>query len=57
MKGTGATFGFQDITDIGAALEQQALSSNADASRTSVSQLSDYLDAVDRRRALVAAPA
>jgi len=44
MKGAGASFGFQNITDIGAALEQEAGSADADASRKWVSELSMCLD-------------
>jgi CheY-like chemotaxis protein/HPt (histidine-containing phosphotransfer) domain-containing protein len=33
MKGAGGSYGFQDITDIGAALEQAAVLADADASR------------------------
>ena len=46
MKGAGASFGFQAITDIGAALEQEAGSVDIDASRKWVDELSTYLDRV-----------
>ncbi|MBK7827004.1 response regulator [Nannocystis sp.] len=46
MKGAGASFGFQAITDIGAALEQVARSTDARASRDRVNELSRYLDRV-----------
>ena len=46
MKGAGASFGFQAITDIGAALEQKAESADTDASRKWVGELSTYLDGV-----------
>jgi CheY-like chemotaxis protein len=46
MKGAGASFGFQAITDIGAALEQQAGSFDTDASRKWVDELSTYLDRI-----------
>jgi PAS domain S-box-containing protein len=46
MKGAGATFGFQAITDIGAALEQEAMSADAGATRGWVGELSMYLDRV-----------
>jgi hypothetical protein len=39
-------FGFQAITDIGAALEQAAESADTDASRKRVGELSRYLDRV-----------
>ncbi|MDQ3263440.1 MAG: response regulator [Myxococcota bacterium] len=44
MRGSGASFGFQNITDIGAALEQAAESADDDASRKWVSELSICLD-------------
>jgi HPt (histidine-containing phosphotransfer) domain-containing protein len=47
MRGAGGSYGFQIITDIGAALEQAAESVNADASRKWVSELSKYLDRVE----------
>jgi PAS domain S-box-containing protein len=47
MSGSGGMFGFQAITDIGAALEQSADSSDMDASRKLVSELSNYLDGVE----------
>jgi PAS domain S-box-containing protein len=50
MKGAGASFGFQPITDIGAALEQEAASADAAAARRWVAELSAYLDRVDVAR-------
>jgi PAS domain S-box-containing protein len=47
MHGSGASFGFQTITDIGAALEREARSADTDASRKWVSELSTYLDRVE----------
>jgi CheY-like chemotaxis protein/HPt (histidine-containing phosphotransfer) domain-containing protein len=47
MKGAGGSWGFQGITDVGAALEQAAKSIDADASRKWVSELSRYLDRVE----------
>jgi PAS domain S-box-containing protein len=47
MRGAGGMFGFQAITDIGAALEQAAESADADASRKWVGELSRYLDRVE----------
>jgi len=47
MKGAGASFGFQAITDIGAGLEQDACSANAAAVHRWVRELSAYLDRVD----------
>ena len=47
MRGAGGSYGFQAITDIGAALEQAAESADADASRKWVGELSGYLDRVE----------
>jgi len=47
MKGAGGSWGFQAITDIGAALEQAAESADADTSRKWVGELSRYLDCVE----------
>ncbi len=47
MRGAGGMFGFQAITDIGAALEQAAISIDTDASRKWVGELSRYLDRAD----------
>ena len=47
MKGAGGSWGFQAITDIGAALEQAAESADSDASRKWVGELSRYLDRVE----------
>lgn len=47
MKGAGGSYGFQAITDIGAALEQAAISADIDASRKWVGELSTYLDRVE----------
>ena len=47
MKGAGGSWGFQDITDIGAALEQAAERVDNDASRKWVGELSRYLDRVE----------
>ena len=46
-RGSGGMFGFQGITDIGAALELAAESGDADASRVWVGELSQYLDRVE----------
>jgi len=48
MKGAGASFGFQAITDMGAALEREAGSANAGALRQLVDELSTYLNGVGR---------
>jgi CheY-like chemotaxis protein/HPt (histidine-containing phosphotransfer) domain-containing protein len=47
MRGAGGSWGFQAITDIGAALEQAAESADSDASRKCVGDLSRYLDRVE----------
>jgi PAS domain S-box-containing protein len=47
MNGSGGMFGFQAITDIGAAIEQAAESDDTDASRKWVGELSTYLDRVE----------
>ncbi|CAN5855623.1 hypothetical protein BH11MYX2_BH11MYX2_26700 [soil metagenome] len=47
MKGAGASYGFQAITDIGAALEQAAGSADIDALRKWVRELSACLDRVE----------
>jgi HPt (histidine-containing phosphotransfer) domain-containing protein len=47
MRGSGAMFGFQAITNIGAALQQAAESADTDASRKWVDELSNYLDGVE----------
>ncbi len=44
MRGAGGMFGFQGITDIGAALEQAAGSADFEAARTWLAELSEYLD-------------
>ena len=46
MRGAGGMFGFQAITDIGAALEQAAENADIEASRKWVGELSRYLDGV-----------
>ena len=47
MRGAGGSYGFQAITEIGAALEQVAESADTDASRKWVGELSGYLDRVE----------
>src|SRR6266542_2727566 len=47
MRGAGGSYGFQAITDIGAALEQAAESADTDVSRKWVGELSRYLDRVE----------
>src|ERR1700731_1405718 len=47
MRGSGGAFGFQAITDIGAALQQAGESADNDVSRKWVEELSSYLDGID----------
>lgn len=47
MRGAGSNYGFQAITDIGAALEQAAAQADADASRKRAVDLASYLDRVE----------
>ena len=47
MRGAGGSWGFQTITDIGAALEQAGESADSDASRKWAGELSRYLDRVE----------
>jgi len=47
MRGAGGSYGFQAITEIGAALEQVAEGADSDASRKWVGELSGYLDRVE----------
>jgi len=44
MKGTGATYGFPVITDLGAEIEQAAKDRNCDTIRTKASELASYLE-------------
>jgi CheY-like chemotaxis protein/anti-sigma regulatory factor (Ser/Thr protein kinase) len=46
MRGSGGAFGFQTITDIGAALQEAGESADNDGSRKWVGELSSYLDRV-----------
>jgi PAS domain S-box-containing protein len=54
MRGTGASYGFKAITDIGAALEHEAANADTDASRHWVGELSTYLQRVGRGTELTA---
>ena len=47
MKGAGGSWGFQAITDIGAAVEQAAARADAPAARKWVGELTRYLDRVE----------
>ena len=51
MRGSGGAFGFQAITDIGAALQQAAESADTGASRKGVGELTCYLDHVEGKSA------
>ena len=46
MKGTGGSYGFDGISEIGERLEAAALAHNADAIRLAVSSLQAYLEGV-----------
>ena len=48
MRGSGGAFGFQAITDIGAALQHAAEHSNTDTARKCVGELSVYLDRAEK---------
>jgi HPt (histidine-containing phosphotransfer) domain-containing protein len=47
MSGSGGMYGFQAITDIGAALERTAECVDTDASRKWIGELASYLDRVE----------
>jgi PAS domain S-box-containing protein len=47
MKGVGASYGFQAVTDIGAALEQAGATADLDAVRLWLDDLADFLDGVE----------
>jgi len=47
MRGTGASYGFQSITDIGTAIEREAGLADAATSRHWVNELSSFLDGVE----------
>ncbi|WP_459863257.1 Hpt domain-containing protein [Endothiovibrio diazotrophicus] len=47
MKGSGGGYGFDHITDIGFALETAAKGSDAEAIRTQIDDLRDYLARVE----------
>jgi len=47
MKGAGGGYGFDAITDIGAALEQAAKNADRDEIRKQIDELSTYLDRVE----------
>ncbi|MDQ3026551.1 MAG: PAS domain S-box protein [Pseudomonadota bacterium] len=47
MKGVGASYGFQAITDIGAALEHAGVTGDFDAARLWLDDLANFLDGVE----------
>ena len=47
MKGVGGSYGFETITDIGAALEQSASDFDGGTSGMWIGELSRYLDGVE----------
>ena len=47
LRGSGGSFGFQAITDIGGALQQAAESADIDASRKLVGELSSFLQSIE----------
>jgi histidine phosphotransfer protein HptB len=44
MKGTGGSYGFDDISEIGEVIEEAALATNKEAISRAVLQLADYLE-------------
>jgi HPt (histidine-containing phosphotransfer) domain-containing protein len=47
MKGSGAAYGFDDITSLGDKIERHAKSGDATALDTAVKSLTEYLDSVE----------
>ena len=47
MKGAGAGYGFEAVTDIGASLEQSALAKDSEQIRKLIGELSGYLERVE----------
>ncbi len=47
LKGCGAGYGFQDITDIGAKIETAAVDQNADEIKSLIGELKTYLENVE----------
>ncbi|MCZ6773413.1 MAG: Hpt domain-containing protein [Proteobacteria bacterium] len=47
MKGAGGGYGFDEITEIGSAIEEAALLEDAAAIKTGTEKLADYLSRVD----------
>ena len=50
LRGSGGSFGFQTITDLGAALEQAAENADLDGASQLLAELSGYLDTVEIAR-------
>jgi len=46
MKGAGGSYGFDDISEIGEAIEEGALAADSESISNAVLQLSNYLDRV-----------
>ena len=46
MKGTGGSYGFDDISEIGEAVEEASLAADQETILNQVQRLSDYLDRV-----------
>ena len=46
LKGSGASYGFQPISDLGKVIEDAALAQDADAIRRAITDMSRYLDQV-----------
>ncbi|MCC6707423.1 MAG: Hpt domain-containing protein [Gammaproteobacteria bacterium] len=47
MKGAGGGYGFDPITDIGAAIERAALAADSATIEQGIAQLADYLSRID----------
>lgn len=47
MKGAGGGYGFDPITDIGAAIERAALAADSVTIEQGIAQLADYLSRID----------
>jgi len=47
MKGEGGSYGFDAVTEMGAALEQAALDQNLDTARHTLKEITEYLESVD----------
>ena len=47
MKGTGSSYGFDAISEIGASLQQFAKERNCEKVRTLAEEVTDYIESVD----------